>query len=62
VGASWEGFVIEQVLNRLRAAGERFEAFHLRTSDQNEVDLLLEFSRERWAIEVSSPPTRAPTT
>jgi uncharacterized protein len=52
VGASWEGFVIEQVLNRLTAAGRHFEAFHMRTSDQYEIDLLLEFSRERWAIEV----------
>jgi hypothetical protein len=52
VGASWEGFVIEQVLNRLTAAGQRFEAFHFRTSDQYELDLLLELSHERWAIEI----------
>ena len=27
-------------------------ASHLRTSDQREIDLILEFGRERWAIEV----------
>lgn len=52
VGASWEGFVIEQVINRLASVGQRFQAFYLRTSDQYEIDLVLDLSRERWAIEV----------
>jgi predicted AAA+ superfamily ATPase len=52
VGASWEGFVIEQLLNTLSAAGQYVEAFHLRTSDQYEIDLVLDLPRERWAIEV----------
>lgn len=52
VGASWEGFVIEQVLNALGAAGERSEAYHFRTSDQYELDLVLEHRAQRWAIEV----------
>jgi uncharacterized protein len=52
VGASWEGFVIEQLLDRLSSIGCPFQAHYLRTSDQYEIDLLLELPRERWAIEV----------
>lgn len=52
VGASWEGFVIEQILGALGARGQRFDAFYLRTSDQYELDLMLERGTERWAIEV----------
>ncbi len=52
VGSSWEGFVIEQLLNCLTATGQAFEAFYLRTSDQYEIDLLLDLPKERWAIEV----------
>ncbi|HEU4580978.1 MAG TPA: ATP-binding protein [Polyangiaceae bacterium] len=52
VGASWEGFVIEQLLNTLSASGQHCEAFHLRTSDQYEIDLIVDLPRERWAIEV----------
>ncbi len=52
VGASWEGFVIEQVLGLLSALGVAHEAYYLRTSDQFEIDLLLEMKRELWAIEV----------
>jgi len=52
VGASWEGFVIEQTLSALSSAGTRFEAFYLRTSDQHEIDLIVEQNGERWAIEV----------
>ncbi|MGE0158422.1 MAG: ATP-binding protein [Gemmatimonadales bacterium] len=58
VGASWEGFVIEQVLGMLSAAGRPFEAFYFRTSDQYELDLVLELEGELWAIEIkltSSP-------
>jgi uncharacterized protein len=52
VGASWEGFVIEQILGVLSASGKRAEAFHLRTSDRYEIDLVLAFGRELWAVEV----------
>jgi predicted AAA+ superfamily ATPase len=52
VGASFEGFVIEQVLRTLALAGRRVDPFFLRTSDGYEIDLLLEMGRERWAIEV----------
>jgi predicted AAA+ superfamily ATPase len=52
VGASWEGFVIEQVIGFLTSHGHAFEAFYLRTSDQHEIDLVLELDGELWAIEV----------
>jgi uncharacterized protein len=51
-GLSWEGFVIEQVLGSLQQAGRHCEAFFLRTSDQQEIDLILDFGRSLWAIEV----------
>ncbi len=60
VGASWEGFVIEQTLGTLAAAGRQFEAHHFRTSDRLEIDLVLDFGRELWAVEVkltASPST-----
>lgn len=52
VGASWEGFVIEQTLGRLSARGRDAGACYLRTSDGVEADLLLEFGSERWVIEI----------
>lgn len=58
VGASWEGFVVEQILGHLSAWGATADAYHLRTSDQYEIDLLLEIEGTRWAIETkltSSP-------
>jgi len=60
VGASWEGFVIEQTIGHLQARGLPHEAFHLRTSDQRELDLILELAGERWAIEIklTSSPAR----
>jgi len=51
VGASWEGFVLEQILGTLGARGVRHEAFHFRTSDRYEIDLVLQVGTERWAIE-----------
>jgi hypothetical protein len=58
VGASWEGFVIEQALGALSSAGRAFEAYYFRTSDQHEIDLVLDFGTERWAVEIklSSSP------
>ncbi|MBN1441540.1 MAG: ATP-binding protein [Planctomycetes bacterium] len=58
VGASWEGFVIEQVLGFLSARGEAFEPYFLRTSDRYEIDLVLVLRGDIWAIEIkltSSP-------
>ncbi len=49
-GASWEGFVIE---NLLRAAPERTQASFYRTSAGAEIDLLLELPNNRtWAIKI----------
>ena len=52
VGASWEGFVIDQALTALQHAGRRWRAHHLRTADQREIDLLLEVDSELWALEI----------
>lgn len=50
VGASWEGFVLE---NLITAAGANASAHFYRTSSGAEVDLLLNWpSGESWAIEV----------
>lgn len=46
-GASWEGFVIENII----AAYERFRPFFLRTSNGAEIDLLLERSGRRHLFE-----------
>jgi hypothetical protein len=57
VGASWEGFMIE---NLLSAAPEGTQAFYYRTSGGAEIDLLLERpGGALWAVEVkrSSAPS-----
>ena len=60
VGASWEGFVIEQAIGVLNTAGRLFEAFFFRTSDQHEIDLVLELDGELWAIEVKLTASPGP--
>lgn len=58
VGASWESFILHQILHTLKALGKIYQAFFFRTSDGHEIDLLLEFSKGRWAFEfklTSSP-------
>jgi len=52
VGASWEGFVIEQILSVRRSRGEPLEAFFFRTQDGHEVDLVLQGDGEREVIEI----------
>lgn len=58
VGASWEGFVIE---NLLGAAPDRTQASFYRTSAGAEIDLILDLPQgKRWAIEIKrglSPKT-----
>jgi uncharacterized protein len=49
LGASWEGFVIE---NLIAVAAEGTEPYFYRTSAGAEIDLILQFGRERWAIEI----------
>ncbi|MSP52751.1 MAG: ATP-binding protein [Gammaproteobacteria bacterium] len=56
IGASWEGFVIENILNVMPRGAE---AFFYRTSAGAEIDLVLQLPKqELWAIEVkrSSAP------
>ncbi len=60
VGASWEGFVIEQTIGLLKSLGVPHEAYHFRTSDQHEVDLVLDFGSELWAIEVKLTASPGP--
>jgi predicted AAA+ superfamily ATPase len=59
VGASWEGYVIEQVLGELSSRGQDYRAYYFRTADQYEIDLVLDFGDEIWAVEVklTSSPT-----
>jgi len=56
LGHSWEGFVVENILGNL---SDKWTASYYRTSEQTEVDLILEKShKEIWAIEIkrSSAP------
>lgn len=61
VGASWEGFVIEQAIGALSSNGRVFEAYYFRTSDQFEIDLVLETPRVRWAIEIKLTTSPGPS-
>lgn len=60
VGASWEGWVIEQVLGHLSSRGRDHEAYFFRSSDGLEIDLVLELGRARWAIEVKLTTAPSP--
>ena len=60
VGASWEGFVIDQAIGLLSACGRHADAYYFRTSDRYEVDLVLDFGKERWAVEVKLTASPAP--
>ena len=60
LGQSWEGFVVEQTLATLSAAGQRTQPFFFRTADGQELDLVLDWGSRRWAIEIkltSDPST-----
>jgi hypothetical protein len=60
LGHSWEGFVIEQTLATLSAAGKQAQPFFFRTSDGHELDLVLDWGTHRWAVEIkltSDPST-----
>lgn len=50
IGASWEGFVIENIINQL---DERWEYNYYRTATQAEIDLVLHTpDNEIWAVEI----------
>lgn len=56
IGASWEGFVVENIINLLDS---RWNFSYFRTSTQTEIDLVLQTpNNEIWAIEIkrSSAP------
>jgi hypothetical protein len=57
VGTSWEFFVIEQSISTLTAHGKHFNPYFFRTSDQHEIDLILDFGKELWAVEVKLSAT-----
>ena len=61
LGQSWEGFVIEQTLAALSASDRRTRPYFLRTSDGHELDLVLDWGTERWAVEIklTSNPSSA---
>ncbi len=59
-GASWEGFVIEQLLAALGAAGRPHEAAYVRTRLGEEIDLVLELGGQRWAIEITMTSRPSP--
>ncbi len=54
LGYSWEGFVVENILGNL---SDKWTASYYRTSEQTEIDLILEKSnKEIWAIEIKRSP------
>lgn len=61
VGASWEGFVLEQVVRRLRARPE--ECYFWRTHTGAELDLLVVRGRKRLGFEIkrTSAPGLTPS-
>ncbi len=61
VGASWEGFVIGQVVETLAARGVVVAPHYFRTTDGSEVDLVFKLGRHLWAVEVklTSNPAEA---
>lgn len=52
VGASWEGFVIEQILASRGARGEVVEPFFFRTHDGHECDLVLRTAEGLELVEI----------
>ena len=53
-GASWEGFVIEDILRRERVARPETQPYYWRTAAGAEIDLLLDRGDARIAVEVKS--------
>ena len=60
VGASWEGFVIQQAIGELLCRGLNFSAYYFRTSDQYELDLVIDAGTELWAIEIKLTSSPSP--
>lgn len=60
VGSSWEGYVIEQILGEVSSVGINAQAYYFRTSDQHEIDLVLEIAGELWAVEIKLTSSPSP--
>jgi uncharacterized protein len=60
VGASWEGFVIGQIVETLAARGASVAPHYFRTTDGYEVDLVLKLGRHLWAIGAKLTSSPAP--
>ena len=60
VGASWEGFVIHQVVGSLGAHGERIQPHYFRTADGLEADLVFEHDGHLWALEAKLTSSPSP--
>ncbi len=54
LGDSWEGFVIENVASRLKGLAR---PYFYRTAAGAEIDLILDFGSEIWAVEIKRNPT-----
>lgn len=52
LGHSWKGFIIEQVISALNMRNHKASPYFFRTSDGYEIDLLLDWGTELWAIEI----------
>ena len=61
VGASWEGWVIEQILTFLNNRGIQYNGPHyLRTNDGYEIDLIIALSGTTYAIEIKLTTSPSP--
>lgn len=58
---SWEGFIIEQTIAALGASGKRAEPFLFRTAGGYELDLVLDWGTERWAVEIKLTSDPSPS-
>ena len=56
-GASWEGFVIEEIIRRERLARSHTQFYFWRTAAGAEIDLILDRGNERIAIEIKAGGT-----
>jgi len=52
--------VIEQTLGELSSRGRDFGAYYFRTSDQHQLDLVLDFGEELWAAEIKLTSSPSP--
>jgi len=60
VGASWEAFVIEQILGAFQQSDIQVAPYYFRTSDGYDIDLVLDFGSELWAVEIKLTTSPGP--